>query len=168
VRQLFLSHQKGAGLGDIDCGDFDATNFAQLVAAVGPHLTGIGIGEGYEALLGPPFWAALRDSVVPARKLRVLDVFDIPKGVSKSVIESMVQLRGSLEHLALWGLDSERDYGNRAVGLRRFPESFLALTKLQTLKLRFPLQDRNDPGRHQRAEARSRVWRRSMFPRTWL
>ena len=52
VRQLFLSHQKGAGLGDIDCGDFDATNFAQLVAAVGPHLTEITILAASKSLWG--------------------------------------------------------------------------------------------------------------------
>jgi len=50
VRTLFLYPRDGASLGD-----FNASNFAQLVASVGPHLTEIGIGEGFEKLLRPPF-----------------------------------------------------------------------------------------------------------------
>ena len=52
-----------------------------------------------------------------------------------SDVEPLVQLRGSLEELSLCG--SRDDYGNPSVGLRRFPESFLALTKLQELGLDF-------------------------------
>jgi len=126
VRELILS--EGCF---VSHGDFNAANFAQLVAAVGPHLTKISIGMGFDELLGPPFWAALRARVIPARKLRVLEVDNIPKGFSMSDVEPLVQLRGSLEVLSLVGASLE--YGHPAAGLNRFPESFLALTKLRTL-----------------------------------
>ena len=130
VRTLALNPRNGASLGS-----FTATDFAQLVAAVGPHLTMVVIREGFTKLLGPPFWAVLRARVIPARKLRVLEVVDIPKGFSTSDVEPLVQLRGSLEELFLWG--SVSDFGNPSTGLRRFPESFLALTNLQKLSLCF-------------------------------
>ena len=58
---------------------------------------------------------------------------DIPKGFSTSDVEPLAQLRGSLEVFSLIGFP--REYGNPSIGLRRFPESFLGLTNLQTLML---------------------------------
>jgi len=81
--------------------------------------------------MGPPFWAALRD----ARKLSHLLVDNIPKGLSVSDVEPLAQLRGSLEQLSLCGQSS--DCGNPSVGPRRFPESFLGFSKLETLVLKF-------------------------------
>jgi Leucine-rich repeat (LRR) protein len=123
-----LCPRNGASLGD-----FNATNFAQVVAAVGPHLTEIWIDEGFQELVRPPFWAALRDYVVPARKLRKLRVVDIPKGVSMSDVESSAQLRGSLEELVLRG-SPPQDF-DPDIGLPRLPESFLTLTNLKKLEL---------------------------------
>ncbi len=100
VRKLYLALGNGAPLGD-----FKATNFAQLVSTVGPRLTEIGIDTGCEKLLGPPFWTALRARVVPARKLSLLRVTSIPKGVSMSDVEPLGQLRVSLEELILWRSD---------------------------------------------------------------
>ena len=85
---------------------------------------------GLEKLLGPPFWAALRARVVPARKLRKFYVMGIPKGLSMSDVEPLGQLRGSLEVLGLHGCESA---SNPPSGLRRFPESFLGLTNLKKL-----------------------------------
>jgi hypothetical protein len=129
VRILFLDERNGASLGD-----FDGTSLAQVVAAVGPHLTELWIEEGFGKLLGPPFWAALRARIVGPRKLRKLIVVDVPKGFSASDIEPLVQLRGSLEVLILCGSDCE--YGKPSIGLRRFPESFLGLTNLKSLPLK--------------------------------
>ena len=50
-----------------------------------------------------------------------------------SDVEPFVQLRDSLEELCLWG--SEGDFCDPSAILCRFPESFLALTKLQSLAL---------------------------------
>jgi len=110
VRTLVLNDRNGPSLRD-----FNATNFDQLVAAVGPHLAQIGIEEGFEKLLRPPFWVSLRSHVVPSRKLRVLEVLNIPKGLSMSDVEPLTQLRGSLEVFSLWGSCSE--YGNPSIGL---------------------------------------------------
>ena len=107
VRALLLFNRNGASLGD-----FNATNFAQLVAAVGPHLTKLVAGLGFEKLVGPPFWASLRGGVVPARKLRTLQVINIKKGLSMSDVEPLVQLRGSLEVLSLCG-SFERKRGRK-------------------------------------------------------
>jgi len=126
VRRLILSPRDGASLGD-----FNATNFAQLVASVGPHLTMLFIYDGFEKLLGPPFRAALRARVVPARQLRMLYVVDTPKGLFMGDVEPLIQLRGSLEEFSLNG--SSANYRNFSTGLRRFPESFLDLTKLEAL-----------------------------------
>ena len=128
VNRLGLNDRSGASLGD-----FNATNLAQLVAVVGPRLTELGIFDGFEKLVGPPLWAALRPYVVPARKMCGFQVMCISKGLSVSDVEPLVQLRGSLEVLSLWG--SVREHRHPSVGLRRFPESFLALTKLQSLIL---------------------------------
>ena len=130
VRKLYLALGNGAPLGD-----FNATNFAQLVAAVGPHLTTIAIEAGFEKLVGTPFWVLLRGYVVRAGKLHKLYVKDITKGFSMSDVEPLVKLRGSLEELSLMG--SIDDLGNPSIGLRRFPESFLGLTNLQKLSVCF-------------------------------
>ena len=103
VRTLWINPRTFSLVPSLD--DFNATNFAQLVAAVGPHLTEIGIDTGCEKLLGPPFWTALRARVVPARKLSLLRVTSIPKGVSMSDVEPLGQLRVSLEELILWRSD---------------------------------------------------------------
>jgi hypothetical protein len=138
VRTLNLNHRNGASLGD-----FNAANFAQLVAAVGPHLTEIVIYDGFQKLLAPPFWAALRDSVVPARNLRTICVMDLPKGLSMSDVEPLAQLRGSLEELSL---DVSSDnYGNPSIGLRRFSESFLGLTNLKKLELNYHFRIKEIP-----------------------
>ncbi len=70
---LWIHDRNGASLGD-----FNATNFAQLVAAVGPHVDTIVIEKGCGKLLGPPFWASLRSSRVPARKLLFIRVTELP------------------------------------------------------------------------------------------
>ena len=94
-------------------------------------MTEITIASGFGKLLGPPFWAALRAYVVPARKLRKLYVLGIPNGLSMSDDEPLLQLRGSLEELGLWG----SEYGNPSIGLHRFPEAFSSLSNLQNLAL---------------------------------
>ena len=133
VRTLWINPRTFSLVPSLD--DFNATNFAQLVAAVGPHLTTIAIEAGFEKLVGTPFWVLLRGYVVRAGKLHKLYVKDITKGFSMSDVEPLVKLRGSLEVL---NLDvSMRDYGNPSLGLRRFPESFLGLTNLQKLSVCF-------------------------------
>ena len=52
-----------------------------------------------------------------------------------SDVEPLGQLRGSLEELSLCG--PVREFGKPPIGLPRFPESFLTLTKLQALALVF-------------------------------
>jgi len=91
------------------------------------------IFPGFKELIGPPFWAVLRDRVVPAQKLRILRVLNIPKSFSMSDVESWAQLRGSLEQLGLYG--SSDNYGNPSIGLRRFPEAFCTLKNLEKLVL---------------------------------
>ena len=68
---------------------------------------------------------------------------DIPKGFSTSDVEPLAQLRGSLEVFSLIGFP--REYGNPSIGLRRFPESFLALTKLQKLVLSYRFRIKTIP-----------------------
>ena len=139
VDGLYLNSRDGASLGD-----FNATNFAQLVAAVGPHLIAILIGKYFDHLLGPPFWAALRALVVRGGRLRRLQVFDIPKAFSTSDVEPLTQLRGSFEVLVLCGLIGDDNVP--LFGLRRFPESLLALTNLTALGLNFLFRIEAIPG----------------------
>ena len=130
VRGLYLGGwYQGAPDESLKAG-FKAEDLGRLVQVVGPSLTSFGTGRGFSKLLKRPFWKALRDSVVPAGRLRSLVVLEA--NPSEADVEPLGQLAGSLEDLVLVVPDSH----DRAQGLPRFPEFVCALTELRRLVLR--------------------------------
>ena len=79
-------HRKGDFSGALD--DISSEDLGTLVAAVGPSLTELDIGSGFDELLPKPLWKSLRDSVVPVGLLRSL-VFKGSALNSESDVESL-------------------------------------------------------------------------------
>ena len=130
VRELYLDGWYQGALDESLKVGFKAEDLGRLVQVVGPSLISIGTGRGLSELLKRPFWEALRDSVVPAGRLRSLAVLEADP--SEPDVEPLGQLAGSLELLSLEAPDSQ----DRAHGLPRFPGFVCALTKLRRLVLR--------------------------------
>jgi len=108
---------------------FSAEDLGRLVAVAGSSLTELRIRCAQDRLLQKPFWDSLRDSVVPAGLLHSLVVMGPFVVASKFDVEPLGQLAGSLQELVL---DNVFNYCG---GLRRFPESFCALTELRCLEM---------------------------------
>ena len=144
VRKLRLSRDEKGALDD-----FSAEDLGRLVSVVGSSLTEFSVQPGSAGLhrnecFGQPFlkrplWESLRDSVVPAGRLRSLVVRGIASEVSEADVEPLGQLAGSLEYLLLEADESKdrpSSSSNRtAPGLQRFPESVCSLTSLRRLEL---------------------------------
>ena len=144
VRKLRLSREEKGALDD-----FSAEDLGRLVSVVGSSLTEFSVQPGSAGLhrnecFGQPFlkrplWESLRDSVVPAGRLRSLVVRGIASEVSEADVEPLGQLAGSLEYLLLEADESKdrpSSSSNRtAPGLQRFPESVCSLTSLRRLEL---------------------------------
>ena len=108
---------------------FSAEDLGRLVAVAGSSLTELRIRCAQDRLLQKPFWDSLRDSVVPAGLLHSLVVMGPFVVASKFDVEPLGQLAGSLQELVL---DNVFNYCG---GLRRFTESFCALTELRCLEM---------------------------------
>jgi len=108
---------------------FSAEDLGRLVAVAGSSLTELRIRCAQDRLLQKPFWDSLRDSVVPTGLLRSLVVMGPFVVASKLDVEPLGQLAGSLQELVL---DNVFNYCGE---LRRFPESFCALTELRCLEM---------------------------------
>ena len=114
---------------------FTSEDVGRLVAATASSLTELwiccGLYKQYE-----PLWESLRDSFVPAARLRSLVVKRIYVDVSESDVEPLGQLSGTLEELVLdTYFDDPEAFEGIEVGLPRFPESLCALTELRRLEL---------------------------------
>ena len=113
----------------------DLRALVALVATAGSLLTDLWVSCGLDEQ-PETFWGALRDSFVPAGRLRSLVVNGPFSDASKSGVEPLGQLAGSLEELVLspynFGELGAYKAGSR---LQRFPESFFALTELRSLVL---------------------------------
>ena len=137
VRKLRLSREEKGALDD-----FSAEDLGRLVSVVGSSLTEFSVetrcGDGFgQPFVKKPLWKALRDSVVPARRLRSLVVKGIAFGVSEDDIRPIRQLAGSLEVLEL-GAAKMKDrpyYKFTPLGLPFFPEFVCSLTNLRRLSL---------------------------------
>jgi len=118
--------------------DFSSCNLGRLVAVAGSSLTELRIGCGFYGLpVLKPFWMSLRNSIVPAGRLRSLVVEGIADA-SESDVDPIGQLAGSLEELVLNTRDfgvPEASAGSGGAGLPRFPESLCGLTELRHLEL---------------------------------
>ena len=118
--------------------DFSSCSLGRLVAVAGSSLTELRIGCGFYGLpVLKPFWMSLRNSIVPAGRLRSLVVEGIADA-SESDVDPIGQLAGSLEELVLNTRDfgvPEASAGSGGAGLPRFPESLCGLTELRHLEL---------------------------------
>ena len=124
----------------LDLEDFGADDLGALVGVVGSSSTEILVDFDSCDLYEEPFWKALRDSVVPAGRLRsfvIRGIEHIESDIFESYVEPLVQLAGSLEELELgtaFPHDPE-NFDGEEVWLPRFPESFFGLKKLRRLAL---------------------------------
>ena len=121
-----------------DLRDFHSKDLGALVAVVGSSLTEIRIDAGPNILRHDSFWEAMRDSVLPAGRLRSF-VFrgNFPDDSFGPNLEALDlgQLAGSLEELVMevsYDFVAESFY-ELQLGLPRFPESVCALTALRRL-----------------------------------
>ena len=121
-----------------DLRDFHSKDLGALVAVVGSSLTEIRIDAGPNILRHESFWEAMRDSVLPAGRLRSF-VFrgNFPDDSFGPNLEALDlgQLAGSLEELVMevsYDFVAESFY-ELQLGLPRFPESVCALTALRRL-----------------------------------
>ena len=136
VRGLYLDGFYRGCLGPSYARNFSAEDLGRLVQVVGPSLTSIGTGLGLSELLKRPFWEALRDSVVPAGRLRSLVVRGADP--SEADVEPLGQLAGSLEDLVLEAplyASLPLQFRGGAHGLPRFPGFVCSLTELRRLVL---------------------------------
>ena len=120
--------------------DFSPEDLAELVAVVAPSLTDFSASGGINDLNQKPLWGSLRDSVVPAGRLRMLVVQNIFTDDFQSDVEALGRLAGSLELLVLAHDLDTRCESFRAVesgkgGLPRFPEALCALAELRYLEM---------------------------------
>ena len=144
VRKLHLMGEADDGQSDSNepfvrlLDDFTAEDLGALLAVVGSSLTEILFDLGKKELAERPFWEALRESVVPAGRLRSLLVPNIKSVVNASDVEPLGQLVGSLEMLVLESTgdpDAPDPDAPDGAGLSCFPESVCSLTKLRRLAL---------------------------------
>ena len=123
---------RGAFLGALE--DFSSKDLGALLAVTGPSLTDIFVGGGFIEPSKKPFWEAVRESVVPAGRLRSFLVIGLFADALEC-FETFGQLAGSLEKLVLAPDPVCRFFRGDDVGLARFPEAFCALTELRVLVL---------------------------------
>ena len=114
--------------------DFSSKDLGALLAVTGPSLTDIFVGRRVIELPEKPFWEAVRESVVPAGRLRSFLVIGLFADALEC-FETFGQLAGSLEKLVLAPDPVCRFFRGDDVGLARFPEAFCALTELRVLIL---------------------------------
>ena len=116
--------------------DFSSKDLGALLAVTGPSLTDIFVGRRVIELPEKPFWEAVRESVVPAGRLRSFVVHGMFADALE-YCETFGQLAGSLEELVLDSVLAINPQVFRGDDLRlaRFPEAFCALTELRVLIL---------------------------------
>ena len=120
--------------------DFGAEDLGALVGVVGSSSTEILLDFDSCDLYEEPFWKALRDSVVPACRLRssvVRGIARIKSDIFESRVAPLVQLAGSLEELELQTVfpHDPEPFDGEELWLPRFPASFFGLKKLRRLVL---------------------------------
>ena len=130
VRKLQLKVAFGESLED-----FSAEDLGALVRVVGSSLTEFVFLSGRSEFSEKPFWESLRDSVVPAGRLRSFVFTCIDSAASASDVEPLGQLAGSLEEVVLQTMlfRDRGAVGGQTKGLQRFPESLCALGELRRL-----------------------------------